>query len=243
MSNYQNIIIKNIDEEKIRNSKMNYGLVTIRLHDLKPLELTIKDIPKGKLHEYIMASSYLPVFKMNKIIDDKYYIDGGIANNLPISILEKMGCSSVIAIKIDGVGYDIKNIYKTTKIKTISPTKSTGPVILFNNEDIVNNYYMGYYDTLLQFNKIDGFKYYFKKNNNYEYISRNVDKKTLNLIKLKYKTPNIKDAILKSIEDILENNNINYYRIYTVKKVLKMIKKNNLKSKHDLINKFVYKLK
>lgn len=43
-TNYINTIKKYIDEDKIRKSKTNYGLVTVRLKDLKPLELTIKEI-------------------------------------------------------------------------------------------------------------------------------------------------------------------------------------------------------
>ena len=84
ITKYKDILDKYIDEEKIRKSHINYGLVTVRLKDLKPLELTIKDIKSGKLSEYIMASSYLPVFKMEKIIDNSYYLDGGVSNNLPI---------------------------------------------------------------------------------------------------------------------------------------------------------------
>ena len=50
ITKYKDILDKYIDEEKIRKSHINYGLVTVRLKDLKPLELTIKDIKKA-LHE------------------------------------------------------------------------------------------------------------------------------------------------------------------------------------------------
>lgn len=242
-SKYTNIIDTYIDETKIRNKKTNYGLVTVRLKDLKPLELTIKEIPNGKLAEYIMASSYLPVFKMNKIIDDSYYLDGGVANNLPITLLEKMGCNEIVAIRIDGVGTNKKKLLTQTKITELSPTKKTGPVIMFDNNDIRNNFYMGYYDTLLHYKKLDGFIYYFKKFNFYNYLTRNTNKNLINLIKLKYKTPDIKDTILKSIEEILEQNKIEYYKIYKIPKIIQYIKKNNLKSKNNLVTEFVYSLK
>lgn len=242
-SKYTNIIDTYIDETKIRNKKTNYGLVTVRLKDLKPLELTIKEIPNGKLAEYIMASSYLPVFKMNKIIDDSYYLDGGVANNLPITLLEKMGCNEIVAIRIDGVGTNKKKLLTQTKITELSPTKKTGPVIMFDNNDIRNNFYMGYYDTLLHYKKLDGFTYYFKKFNFYNYLTRNTNKNLINLIKLKYKTPDIKDTILKSIEEILEQNKIEYYKIYKFPKIIQYIKKNNLKSKNNLVTEFVYSLK
>lgn len=243
ITKYKDILDKYIDEEKIRKSHINYGLVTVRLRDLKPLELTIKDIKNGKLSEYIMASSYLPVFKMEKIIDNSYYLDGGVSNNLPISLLEKMGCNKVIAIRINGIGISKKKLISKTEVKEIAPTKDTGPVIFFDNKDIVNNYYMGYYDTLLYFNKLDGYKYYFKKFKLYKFISRKVDNNLLNLVKLKFRTPDIKELIIKSIEHIFEENSIDYYKKYGIMESIRFIKNNNLKCKNKIIDDFVYSLK
>ena len=243
ITKYKDILDKYIDEEKIRKSHINYGLVTVRLRDLKPLELTIKDIKSGKLSEYIMASSYLPVFKMEKIIDNSYYLDGGVSNNLPISLLEKMGCNKVIAIRINGIGISKKKLISKTEVKEIAPTKDTGPVIFFDNKDIVNNYYMGYYDTLLYFNKLDGYKYYFKKFKLYKFISRKVDNNLLNLVKLKFRTPDIKELIIKSIEHIFEENSIDYYKKYGIMESIRFIKNNNLKCKNKIIDDFVYSLK
>ena len=243
ITKYKDILDKYIDEEKIRKSHINYGLVTVRLRDLKPLELTIKEIKNGKLSEYIMASSYLPVFKMEKIIDNSYYLDGGVSNNLPISLLEKMGCNKVIAIRINGIGISKKKLISKTEVKEIAPTKDTGPVIFFDNKDIVNNYYMGYYDTLLYFNKLDGYKYYFKKFKLYKFISRKVDNNLLNLVKLKFRTPDIKELIIKSIEHIFEENSIDYYKKYGIMESIRFIKNNNLKCKNKIIDDFVYSLK
>ena len=243
ITKYKDILDKYIDEEKIRKSHINYGLVTVRLKDLKPLELTIKDIKSGKLSEYIMASSYLPVFKMEKIIDNSYYLDGGVSNNLPISLLEKMGCNKVIAIRINGIGISKKKLISKTEVKEIAPTKDTGPVIFFDTKDIVNNYYMGYYDTLLYFNKLDGYKYYFKKFKLYKFISRKVDNNLLNLVKLKFRTPDIKELIIKSIEHILEENSVDYYKKYGIMESIRFIKNNNLKCKNKIIDDFVYSLK
>lgn len=243
ISNYKNLIKKYVNEEKIRKSKMNYGLVTVRLKDLKQLELTIKEIEFGKLSEYILASSYLPGFKFDKIIDDSFYLDGGFSNNLPITLLEKNGCTDIIAIKINGIGTIKKKLINNTKVIELSPTKNTGPIVMFDNNDVKNNYYMGYYDTLLYFNKLHGYKYYFKKFYFYKYLTRKIDDKLLTLLKLKFKTIDIKEIILKSIEEILDENKQEYYKVYSVPKILKYIKKNKLKCKNSLVTEFIYKLK
>ena len=239
---YKEMVNKYIDEEKIRKSKINYGLVTLRLNDLKPLELTIDEIEEGKLTEYILASSYFPLFKMDKIIDNSYYIDGGLTNNLPITLLEKHNCKKVIAIKIDGLGFTKKQTYSHTEVLTISPTKDTGPIILFDNKDVRNNFNMGYYDTYLYFNKLLGYKYYFKKIIFINLLLRNVNKNIKELIKMTYKTDSIKVALIKSIEEILEDNEVDYYKIYSIPKIIKYIKKNNLKSHNPIINDFIYKI-
>lgn len=243
VSNYKNMIDKYVNESKVRKSKINYGLVTVRLKDMKPLELTISDIEEGKLSEYILASSYLPVFKMDKIIDNSFYLDGAFSDNLPINLLEKNGCKNIIAIRIDGIGRIKKKINDDTNIIELKPTKNTGPIIMFDNNDVKNNFYMGYYDTYLKFKKIDGYKYYFKKFKFYKFITRKVDDKKLSLIKLRFRTSDLKDVVIKSIESILENNNIYYYKVYSIPKIIKYIKKNKLKSKELLINEFVYSLK
>jgi len=70
-----------IDEEKLRKSDMVYGLVTFSLTDKKPVYVYKEDIKEGKLIEYLLASSYFPVFKQQKIVDGKNYIDGGVFDN------------------------------------------------------------------------------------------------------------------------------------------------------------------
>ena len=57
-----------IEEDKIRKSKTDFGLVTVEFPSLKPCELTKSDIPEGLMKDYILASSAIfPLFPMHKI--------------------------------------------------------------------------------------------------------------------------------------------------------------------------------
>ena len=179
------LINKNISEEKIRSSKIKFGLVTVNLNDMKPLELTIDDIPKGKLKEYILASCYLPIFKSEKIIDNKYYLDGGFYNNLPISLLENNGCKDIYAIKLKSLGI-VKKYH--SNIVEIKPNKSTGSMLLFDQTNIYNNIKMGYLDTLKELNKLLGKTYYFKKKKIFFVNTNVVNENTKNILRLKFKT-------------------------------------------------------
>ena len=71
------ILIENIDEKKLKKSKCGFGLVTFSLSERRGVELYKEEIPEGKLHDYILASSRLPGFKQEEL-DGKYYIDGRI---------------------------------------------------------------------------------------------------------------------------------------------------------------------
>ncbi|MEG1009786.1 MAG: patatin-like phospholipase family protein, partial [Clostridia bacterium] len=126
------ILNEYIDENKLRNSNINFGLVTYCLSDIKPVELYIKDIPKGKLVEYILASSRLPGFKQ-ETLNDKLYIDGGVYNNCPISMLKN--CKHIFAIKTGSFfkmrDYD-KLIKSGVKIDIIEPRKKLTHILDFD---------------------------------------------------------------------------------------------------------------
>ncbi|MCK5811859.1 MAG: patatin-like phospholipase family protein [Clostridiales bacterium] len=148
-----------INEEKMRNSKIDYGLVTVSVSDLKPLELYKEDIPKGKMLDYIIASANFPVFRIEPI-DGKYYLDGGIYDNLPINLLIRKGYDEIIAIRTLGNGIIRKVENKNVKIISILPSKKLGPTLNFNNELINTNLKMGYCDAMRILKKLKGNEYY-----------------------------------------------------------------------------------
>ena len=234
------LIDENVNEDKVRNSKIKFGLVTVRLSDLKPMELTIDQIPKGKLKEYLLASCYLPVFKNEKIIDGKYYLDGGFYNNLPISILENNGCDKIYAIRLKSLGRVKKYHSDVTEIK---PNKSTGPVLLFDKDDVSSNIKMGYYDALKELGYLLGKSYYFKKKKIYLVNTDVVDEKTIDILKIKFNSENVKEILYLALEEILYYNKLEVLTLYEINKTLKFIKKNKLKCRSSVINDFVEKVK
>ena len=234
------LIDNNIHEDKVRNSKIKFGLVTINLSDMKPMELTIDKIPKGKLNEYLLASCYLPVFKNEKIIDDKFYLDGGFYNNLPISLLENNGCKEIYAIRLNSLGR-VKKYH--SDIVEIKPNKSTGPMLLFDKENVSDNIKMGYLDAQKELGKLLGKTYYFKKKRFYFVNTNVVDKKTKNVVKMKFKTDNFKEILYLAIEEVLFYNKLEVLKVYEINKILRFIKKNKLKCRSVIINDFIDNVK
>ena len=71
-----------IDTDKLKNSPVDFGLVTVSFPDLKPLHIWDTDIPSDQLCRYILASATFPGFKLTEI-DSKKYIDGGAYDSCP----------------------------------------------------------------------------------------------------------------------------------------------------------------
>lgn len=229
-SKYHNIIKNNVNETKIRKSKIKLGLITLRVKGLEPIELTIDDIPEGKLHEYILASCYLPFFNFKKIIDDNYYLDGGFYNVLPLSLCEKYGCDTIYAIRIKGIGVVRNKLNKNTKIIEICPKINLGSIILFDHNSNERNMRLGYLDALKVLNKLDGNLYAFKKksNNYYERIIKSVPNKIIKELMKKYKVNNHKDLLINITENILKKNKYDYLKVYNFKKTLRLLKRKNI---------------
>lgn len=148
-----------INEEKIRKSNTDFGLVTVSITDLKPLELYREDIPEGKMLDYLMASASFPGFKLNPI-GDKYYIDGAFYDNCPINLLGRKGYKDVIAVRTLGLGIVQHVRYQSVKVTNIFPSEDLGSPLDFNRDLIIHNLKLGYYDTMKLLKHLKGRKYY-----------------------------------------------------------------------------------
>lgn len=152
---------KYIDEEKIRNSGKDFGIVTVNLTQLKPLEIHIDDIPKGELKKYLLASSYLPYFKHERI-NGNIYLDGAFYDNLPFKMLLDKGYKDLILVRTHAPGLirklDLKKV--DANITIVSPSEDIGKTYNYEADRARKNIELGYYDGLRVFKKLKGSSYY-----------------------------------------------------------------------------------
>ncbi len=159
ISPLRELIDSMLDEDKIRNGNCDFGLVTISLSDFKPMKLFIEDIPVGKLSEYLLATSFLPVFKQQKL-DGKTFIDGGFYDNLPVDMMVERGYKNIITSEIQfGVIRDIINYKKVNRndanVIRIMASEDLGGILQFEEQTSKRNIKTGYEDTMKIFkNKI-----------------------------------------------------------------------------------------
>ncbi|GFR36078.1 patatin-like phospholipase family protein [Thermobrachium celere] len=205
-----------VDEDKIRNSDIDFGLVTFSLSDFKPVEVFKEEIPYGKLKDYLLASACFPAFKPHEI-DNKKFIDGGVYNNIPVSMMRKKGIKDIIVVDVSGIGVTQRTKYKDCNIIKIKNSEDLGRTLSFDSEKSKINIEVGYLDTLKVFNKLTGYKYYIKNNNlnlGSKYIGRLNTEDLKNLYKflgLEWGRPNkssklIIDKILRVIQQYSPSN-------------------------------------
>ncbi len=162
----KNLICEFIDEKKVRESGIDFGLVTFSLSDYESKEIFLKDIPEGMLVDYLLASSKVPgVSKIGP--EGEKYLDGGVYDNTPVDLLLKNGYNNLIIVDISnlkGIGHktDITN----ARIIYIRPNDvdELGAAFDFSDEMYEKRIKMGYLDTKKTFGELSGRLYYFEKN-------------------------------------------------------------------------------
>ncbi|MCC3145412.1 patatin-like phospholipase family protein [Halanaerobium sp. Z-7514] len=258
----KSLLKENVDEKLLRSSDIDFAIVTLSLSDFKPLELFLEDIPEGKVVDYILASSYLPAFKMERI-DGKILIDGGFYNNLPINTLLNKGYKKLIAIRTYGLGDIGKKVDEDSEIIYINPSEYLGRMLNFDQENARRNIKMGYYDTMKYFKNLSGKKYYINQTEAENYFLNflldisEADKKELlrqfsfpdeayqrsffenfipklvNLLDLDHKA-DYGQILVVLLEKLAEKNNINRFEIYQFEKLLKLVRINHQKKDKSL---------
>lgn len=198
---FKNLLQDYLDEEKIRNSIIDFGIVTYSLSNFKPLEIFIESIPQGQLMDYLMASSCFPGFKQSEIQGEKF-VDGGVYNNIPAEMLLEKNISSIITVNIHGPG-KVKRFPKEKKnIIEIECSEDLGPLFHFEKDKLIRNIDIGYFDTLKKFQRIIGNYYYFhveKIKDNSLLLPINDEELSLLLKSINYKAYSKKNLILSRV--------------------------------------------
>lgn len=158
---FKELIREKLDEDAVRASPLDFGLVTVSLTDRKMMRVFKEDIPEGQLADYLLASCYLPVFKSERL-HGKLYLDGGIFDNLPTGMLLDKGYKDIIVIRILGIGMGFlrKNRLNEINAVVIEPKENLGGILDFSREHARYNLQLGYYDTLRVLKNLSGRRYY-----------------------------------------------------------------------------------
>ena len=84
------------DQEKFKQSKIDFYVVMTNVESGKPEYVLIKDVFKQM--EYFRATSALPFASKIIEINGKKYLDGGISDSIPIDYCEGLGYDKIILV-------------------------------------------------------------------------------------------------------------------------------------------------
>ena len=225
----KNLIHEIADEEKIRTCGKELCLLTFSVSDWKELDLSMEDIPEGKLEDFLLASAYLLGFK-NEKMDGVRYIDGGVINNVPLGSLVKRGYENIIQVRIYGPGREPKvKIPEETKVYTIGPRVKLGSILEFDAKRSRQNLKIGYYDAMRMMYGLDGTIYYIDQEHAEAWYERRLRdlsglERAEAVVVLKLRTGcTDKELYLAMLEAGAKLMRIPKYHIYTVDELKTMV--------------------
>ncbi len=148
-----------IDEDKIRASGVDLGVVTVNVSDLAPREVFLDAMEPGSLVDYLMASAAFPGFA-NPVIKGKKYIDGGLYDNLPYAAARRRGYRRIIVIDISGPGFNRRPEIAGSQTVYIKNSIEMGGVLDFDREFLDRFTRLGYLDTMRVFGRCAGYSFF-----------------------------------------------------------------------------------
>lgn len=167
-SGLRKLLDEYIDENSVRSSGADYGLVTTSYPDFRGSYLFLEDIPDGQLTDYIMASASCFPAVQKCIIGEKKYIDGGYRDNMPVEMAMQKGADSIIAVDLQAAGTIRKDTMENARetcneFHIIRSPHDLGNFLVFDQENTSRIMELGYLDTMKEFGRLDGIKYTFRK--------------------------------------------------------------------------------
>ena len=229
----EEIVERVLDEDALRASPIRFGLVTVEKRGLKPRELPLEEIPKGKVKDYLLASAACFPALRAKQIDGVQFLDGGYRDNMPTALAQKMGAEELVCVDLEGVGITLPNRtgLPTTMVRSYW---ELGNILHFDPDTARRNIELGYYDTLRAFGRLRGCAYAVAKNEQtaqdaaafrqrFDAVQKAVKAKypvTLTA-DLALKLANMQDAELAPLEAAAEDVSVDPTRYYTVETLAK----------------------
>ena len=220
----KHLIAEMVDEEKVRNSPIECFATTFSVSERKEVNFDLKQAQEGAMKDMLLASSYFPGFKNDKLFG-KTYMDGGSVNNVPINVLTDRGYKDLIVIRIYGIGVDREKLFdipEDVTIYKIAPRKNIGGILEFEAERARRNMRLGYFDAMRMIYGLEGRKYYIDMPHSEAYY---FDRMMSELVLLqRFLTPYVKEDDFAKLSG---------YRVYTEKIFPYLAKKLKLESDWD----------
>ena len=155
---------KYYDEEAIRSSDVDFGVVVVEKDTLKPHYVFKDQMKPGQIIDYVMASASIFPAVHSYEIDGVEYIDGGYADVLPVKMAADRGADEIIAVYLNALGVvDRKALAATPNLTLIESRWDLGATLIFDTQNARRIMRLGYLDTMKVYGVFDGDYYTFAR--------------------------------------------------------------------------------
>ncbi|OJG92402.1 hypothetical protein RV15_GL003195 [Enterococcus silesiacus] len=252
----KDLIQETFSQEKMQQAATDFYLVTTELPSMQEKEIRFKSCHSDQWQSWLLASaSFFPAMAATKIAD-KYYVDGGYRNNIPVDLALSAGATECIIVDVKGPG-----IMKPVKIPTVvnclnlQTPWTMGAVLLFDGIRSTRNIQLGYLETMKTVGKkYTGYWYTFAETLSdvtafqqtfFAYIKETYQIKLWNSMEQKNKICKklrrvYKDRVytenigLVLIELLAKSQEISAYKLYTIKELASIMQQSE-HGKTDLV--------
>lgn len=164
ISPLENTIRRLVNEDRMRSSPIEFGIVTVEFPTMQPVEWFLPQIPAGQVADFLLASAAcFPAFRPRQI-GNISFVDGGYANNIPIDLALKAQnpVDEIIAVDVEGIGITRK-LPKDLAIPvtTLRCYWDLGSILIFDSAQCRRNIRLGYLDGRKLFGDYEGQAYTF----------------------------------------------------------------------------------
>ncbi len=167
-SRLKGLLSEYVKEDAIRESSVDYGLVVTEMPSITGHYISLKDIPRGQLVDYIMASaSCFPATQIYEI-EGRKFIDGAYTDNIPVKMAVDHGAARIIAVDLETPGVNKKDVLELAEqicdeFHLLRSSVDLGNFLIFDKKNAARIIDIGYLETMRHFGKYDGKKYTFTK--------------------------------------------------------------------------------
>ena len=127
--------------------------------DIAPLRSLIEEV----VDEEKIRNSEKELYVVTYSLSDKYYMDGGGVNNVPIDVLIEKGYKDILVFRIYGYGVDTERRLKVpddVHLYHVAPRQDLGGLLEFDRRRARKNMVLGYFDAKRMLYGLEGRVFY-----------------------------------------------------------------------------------
>lgn len=208
------LIDEYIDYEAIKKIDKECYICCAEVPDIKAHYFNIKDFDNSSLRTLLHATSAIPLVFERECIDEKFYMDGGLIDNVPVKPLYDSGCNIIFVVYFNKRNRIDKSLYPGAKIIELIPSKDLGGwlrgTLNFSRHDAIDRVLEGYKDGVVLLSEI--FKEYDESLDIGEFIEEKYELIQMKLEELLVQKQSLEDELKKLKQLMNVNNNLREVR-------------------------------